>query len=209
MEEPHIENINEGDEQPMEFRSRSKTWPSKEPTMELGCSSSGIDSSSIVSLSSHTPSNSTARLPSINALNPTGTTWSPNSSENFTDPYVVSNDSPSFYSMDAHDTTSNHSLDKEPTTAGGPEKPKRTRRRNTSATHQKKMNPWGEESYADLIIRALDSVQDGRLRLNEIYTWFTENVLYFQNRALPEESAGWKVSKLYQKIILFKWFLYI
>lgn len=193
MEEQHIDSNNEDDEQPMEFRSRSKTWPTKDPAMELACSSSGIDSSSIVSMASQTPLNSGSRLPSINALNPTNNSWSPNSSEHHNDPYHMSGDSPSFYSNDAN---SNHSLDK----AGGPEKPKRTRRRNTESTGQKKINPWGAESYADLIIRALESAPDGRLRLNEIYTWFAENVPYFQNRALPEESSGWKVSieKIFQ-----------
>ncbi len=55
------------------------------------------------------------------------------------------------------------------------------------------MNPWGEESYADLISQALESAANGRLRLNEIYLWFVENVAYFRERASAEESSGWKV----------------
>lgn len=170
MESSYVDSNAEEDEQPLEvFRSRSKTWPIKEP--EFTYSSSGINSSSLLS----------SRLPSINILN--DSPWSQNGSDQYTN-------SPSFYST--HDNNSNQSLDKEPN-AIGPEKPKRTRRRNTDSNAQKKINPWGESSYADLIIRALETAPDGRLRLNEIYTWFTENVPYFQSRSLPEESAGWKV----------------
>lgn len=58
------------------------------------------------------------------------------------------------------------------------------------------MNPWGEESYADLITRALEEAPNNRLKLNEIYQWFSDNVLYFQERSSPEASSGWKVPKL-------------
>nr|2MBF_A Chain A, Fork head domain containing protein [Brugia malayi] len=55
-------------------------------------------------------------------------------------------------------------------------------------------NPWGAESYSDLIAKALKSTFDGRMRLNEIYNWFASNVPYFGNRTSQEQSAGWKNS---------------
>lgn len=58
---------------------------------------------------------------------------------------------------------------------------------------QKKPNPWGEESYSDLIARALSSAPEGRLKLNEIYQWFSENVPYFRDRSSQEDAQGWKV----------------
>jgi hypothetical protein len=185
MEDPHIEVDKEGDDEPNEFRSRSKTWPSKANMVEITYSSSGIDSAS----------GSITHLPSITEFNPTNSSWSPNSSENYTDPYVISGDSPFYSSMGTHDNGSNQSLEKDLSVIG-PEKPKRTRRRNTDSAPAKKENPWGVDSYADLIIKALKCAPDERLRLNEIYQWFVENVPYFQNRASPEQSAGWKVNNL-------------
>lgn len=69
-------------------------------------------------------------------------------------------------------------------------------RQSHDSTSQRKMNPWGEESYADLITRALEEAPNNRLKLNEIYQWFSDNVLYFQERSSPEASSGWKVPKL-------------
>lgn len=74
-----------------------------------------------------------------------------------------------------------------------PVKRKRIRKRLNGLVSTKKPNPWGAESYSDLIARALKSAFDGRMRLNEIYNWFASNVPYFGSRTSQEQSAGWKV----------------
>ncbi|KAI6241239.1 Daf-16-1 protein 2 [Aphelenchoides fujianensis] len=154
------------DEPLTEFRGRCRTWPSK--------ADGGEDSSGIDSPSNFTPVGSTARLPSLGVLNEcASSTWSPNSSGPSGD---------SFFSVDAP-----------PASADLP-KPKRTRRRNPDAQPQRKTNPWGEESYAELIVRALEGAPEGRLRLNEIYEWFSANVPFFAERSTSEASAGWKNS---------------
>uniref|UniRef100_A0A7E4UXU6 Forkhead box protein O n=1 Tax=Panagrellus redivivus TaxID=6233 RepID=A0A7E4UXU6_PANRE len=82
-----------------------------------------------------------------------------------------------------------------PQAGGKAEKPKRKRNRNKNPDQiTKKPNPWGEESYSDLIHRALESAPQGQLKLNQIYQWFVENVPYFRDKAGPEESNGWKNS---------------
>jgi hypothetical protein len=75
-------------------------------------------------------------------------------------------------------------------------KPKRIRRRTdgtTGTASGKKPNPWGEESYSDLIARALGAALEGRLKLNEIYQWFSDNIPYFAARSSQEDAQGWKV----------------
>ncbi|KAI6182561.1 hypothetical protein M3Y97_00393800 [Aphelenchoides bicaudatus] len=64
--------------------------------------------------------------------------------------------------------------------------------RQSQDSGQRKMNPWGEASYADLITKALENAPNKRLKLNEIYQWFSDNVPYFHERSTPELSAGWK-----------------
>ncbi len=59
---------------------------------------------------------------------------------------------------------------------------------------QKKTNPWGEASYAELIAQALMSSHGGKMKLNEIYQWFADNILHFRERSHPEQAAGWKVT---------------
>uniref|UniRef100_A0A8R1HNW9 Forkhead box protein O n=1 Tax=Caenorhabditis japonica TaxID=281687 RepID=A0A8R1HNW9_CAEJA len=75
-----------------------------------------------------------------------------------------------------------------------PAKKKRCRKKPTDQLAQKKPNPWGEESYSDIIAKALESSPDGRLKLNEIYQWFSDNIPYFRERSTQEEAAGWKNS---------------
>ncbi|MCP9261154.1 Foxo protein [Dirofilaria immitis] len=75
-----------------------------------------------------------------------------------------------------------------------PVKRRRIRKRLNGLISQKKPNPWGKESYSDLIAKALRSTFDGRMRLNEIYNWFASNVPYFGSRTSQEQSAGWKNS---------------
>lgn len=72
-------------------------------------------------------------------------------------------------------------------------KKKRCRKKPPDQLAQKKPNPWGEESYSDLIARSLESTPEGRLKLNEIYQWFSDNIPYFRDRSSQEEAAGWKV----------------
>lgn len=72
-------------------------------------------------------------------------------------------------------------------------KKKRVRKRVNGLISIKKPNPWGAESYSELISRALKSTFNGRMRLNEIYNWFASNVPYFGSRTSQEQSAGWKV----------------
>uniref|UniRef100_A0A0R3RXA3 Forkhead box protein O n=1 Tax=Elaeophora elaphi TaxID=1147741 RepID=A0A0R3RXA3_9BILA len=73
-------------------------------------------------------------------------------------------------------------------------KKKRVRKRVNGLISMKKPNPWGAESYSELISRALKSTFNGRMRLNEIYNWFASNVPYFGSRTSQEQSAGWKNS---------------
>ncbi|CAG9531398.1 unnamed protein product [Cercopithifilaria johnstoni] len=73
-------------------------------------------------------------------------------------------------------------------------KKKRVRKRVNGLNNIKKLNPWGAESYSELISRALESAFNGRMRLNEIYNWFASNVPYFGSRTSQEQSAGWKNS---------------
>ncbi|CAJ0946296.1 unnamed protein product, partial [Mesorhabditis belari] len=75
-----------------------------------------------------------------------------------------------------------------------PAKKKRCRKKPADQLAQKKPNPWGEESYSDLIAKSLDSTPEGRLKLNEIYQWFSDNIPYFRDRSSQEEAAGWKNS---------------
>lgn len=98
-------------------------------------------------------------------------------------------------SVDQHTLfTKNYSPTKDSLDDKLSEKPKRIRKRNSgdNVSH-KKPNPWGEESYSDLIARALSSALDGRLKLNEIYQWFSDNIPYFHERSSQEEAQGWKV----------------
>lgn len=75
------------------------------------------------------------------------------------------------------------------------EKPKRVRRRNIGdPTTHKKPNPWGDDSYSDLIARAISSSDTERLKLNEIYQWFIDNIPYFGEKSSQEDAQGWKVS---------------
>lgn len=48
-------------------------------------------------------------------------------------------------------------------------------------------------SYADLITKAIESTQDKRLTLSQIYDWMVKNVPYFKDKGDSNSSAGWKV----------------
>ncbi|KAJ3608836.1 hypothetical protein NHX12_023366 [Muraenolepis orangiensis] len=53
-------------------------------------------------------------------------------------------------------------------------------------------NAWGNQSYADLITRAIDSVPEKRLTLSQIYDWMVRFVPYFKDKGDSNSSAGWK-----------------
>ena len=55
-------------------------------------------------------------------------------------------------------------------------------------------NPWGNQSYADLITQAITSCPDKKLTLSQIYDWMVANVSYFTDRQSNSKSAGWKVT---------------
>ncbi|KOC63003.1 Forkhead box protein O [Habropoda laboriosa] len=55
-------------------------------------------------------------------------------------------------------------------------------------------NPWGNQSYADLITQAITSAPDERLTLSQIYEWMMQNITYFREKGESNSSAGWKVS---------------
>lgn len=69
-------------------------------------------------------------------------------------------------------------------------------RGKTEEVPKRKTNPWGEESYSELIEKALNSARDKKLKLNQIYDWFVNNLEYFRNRSNNEEGYGWKVVNL-------------
>ncbi|KAJ7985220.1 hypothetical protein DPEC_G00349830 [Dallia pectoralis] len=55
-------------------------------------------------------------------------------------------------------------------------------------------NAWGNQSYADLITRAIESTPEKRLTLSQIYDWMVRYVPYFKDKGDSNSSAGWKVS---------------
>jgi len=67
-------------------------------------------------------------------------------------------------------------------------------------------NPWGNQSYADLITQAISSAGDRRMTLSQIYDWMVANIPYFTDRQSNSKSAGWKNSirhnlSLHQKFV--------
>ena len=55
-------------------------------------------------------------------------------------------------------------------------------------------NPWGNQSYADLITHAIQSSPDKRLTLAQIYDWLIKNIPHFREKSDNVSSIGWKVS---------------
>ncbi|KAJ8340858.1 hypothetical protein SKAU_G00331490 [Synaphobranchus kaupii] len=53
-------------------------------------------------------------------------------------------------------------------------------------------NAWGNQSYADLITRAIESTPEKRLTLSQIYDWMVRYVPYFKDKGDSNSSAGWK-----------------
>jgi len=61
-------------------------------------------------------------------------------------------------------------------------------------TYYGRRNPWGPQSYAELITQAISSSPKKKMTLNQIYDWLTNNIQYFSERTNSEKSAGWKNS---------------
>ncbi|KAM3873296.1 forkhead box protein O6-like [Diretmus argenteus] len=57
-------------------------------------------------------------------------------------------------------------------------------------------NAWGNQSYADLITRAIESTPEKRLTLSQIYDWMVRYVPYFKDKGDSNSSAGWKVRRM-------------
>jgi len=55
-------------------------------------------------------------------------------------------------------------------------------------------NPWGHFSYRDMIRICLETKEDKRMQLNQIYDWIVDTVPYFRSKNSPTESTGWKNS---------------
>ena len=55
-------------------------------------------------------------------------------------------------------------------------------------------NPWGNESYAQIICAAIESSSEKKLTLSEIYDWFIAHNAYFADKRDVEPNKGWKVS---------------
>lgn len=60
-------------------------------------------------------------------------------------------------------------------------------------TKSSRRNAWGNQSYADLITRAIESVPEKRLTLSQVYDWMVRFVPYFKDKGDSNSSAGWKV----------------
>ncbi|GFS49272.1 forkhead box protein O [Trichonephila clavipes] len=62
----------------------------------------------------------------------------------------------------------------------------------TPKKNSSRRNAWGNMSYADLITQAIQSSQEKRLTLAQIYEWMVQNVTYFKDKGDSNSSAGWK-----------------
>ncbi|CAL8248846.1 unnamed protein product [Lota lota] len=60
-------------------------------------------------------------------------------------------------------------------------------------------NAWGNQSYADLITRAIESTAEKRLTLSQIYDWMVRYVPYFKDKGDSNSSAGWKADRPHNK----------
>lgn len=187
----------------LEPRGRCYTWPVPQPSSSSAFATTGAQAQDVQQLldyaSPSCSSVSSSRFPSLNSIlaipsDPIHQQQLSASSSTFLT--SSGNVSSSVY-IDAF------SIQQE---LCGKPKPKRVRRRTAdgggpaAAANQshKKPNPWGEESYSDLIARALACSADGRLKLNEIYQWFSDNIPYFGQRSSQEEAQGWKVHNIAQ-----------
>ncbi|CAG5096074.1 Oidioi.mRNA.OKI2018_I69.XSR.g14464.t3.cds [Oikopleura dioica] len=57
-----------------------------------------------------------------------------------------------------------------------------------------RQNKWGNCSYKDLIVAAIESSPSKKMTLNEIYEWIVKNIQYFKNDSDTNSSVAWKNS---------------
>ncbi|XP_034018159.1 forkhead box protein O3B isoform X1 [Thalassophryne amazonica] len=81
-----------------------------------------------------------------------------------------------------------------PTAASGSLTPNSLGSQQTPRKTSSRRNPWGNLSYADLITKAIESSQDKRLTLSQIYDWIVRSIAYFKDKGDSNSSAGWKNS---------------
>jgi len=55
-------------------------------------------------------------------------------------------------------------------------------------------NPWGLQSYKQIIIEAIENSPSKRLSLNEVYQYFIDNNKYFRDRQKKDQMDKWKNS---------------
>lgn len=60
---------------------------------------------------------------------------------------------------------------------------------------KKRRNPWGPETYAELISKAIESLPDRRATLQQIYKFIIGYNKFFRDRSEGSLSAGWKVTR--------------
>ncbi|EDO31077.1 predicted protein, partial [Nematostella vectensis] len=53
-------------------------------------------------------------------------------------------------------------------------------------------NPWGSESYSEMISKAIMSCPSQEATLHTIYEWIVNNVSYFADKADYPSTHGWK-----------------
>lgn len=64
----------------------------------------------------------------------------------------------------------------------------------TPVKKSSRRNPWGPETYSDLISVAIHSYPDQQATLQQIYDFIITHYEYFRERSDPATSAGWKNS---------------
>ncbi|VDP87674.1 unnamed protein product [Echinostoma caproni] len=78
----------------------------------------------------------------------------------------------------------------------------------TPVKKSSRRNPWGSETYSDLISIAIHSYPDQQATLQQIYDFIISNYEYFRERSDPTSSAGWKVSLLSTVLLQFRLFVH-
>lgn len=64
---------------------------------------------------------------------------------------------------------------------------------SVSGKRPARRNPWGSETYSDLIAKAIESYPEKQATLQQIYDYISTNYSFFRERSDPPASAGWKV----------------
>lgn len=80
------------------------------------------------------------------------------------------------------------------TTPGGTQSSGNGGSSGSAAKRPARRNPWGSETYSDLIAKAIESYPDKQATLQQIYDYISTHYTYFRERSDPPASAGWKVS---------------